>query len=85
MLKKAPTSTKPMIGGKKADKPKNTFNYNDPLQPSAAYGLPSNTSTSLIGRNDIGTRNYQTNIFNKKESSSRNIEEEELEDENSVK
>lgn len=41
--KKAPTGSKPMIGGKKPEKPKNTFAPIEPLRPAATYGLAHST------------------------------------------
>ena len=84
--KKAPAGSRPLIGGRRPEKQKssNTFAPIEPLRPAVAYGLAG--STQVQGRNDVNNyRNHKTNIFSKKDSSSKNIEEEELEDENSIK
>ena len=87
-IKKGPSSSRPMIGGRKPEKPKNTYMNPDPIQsvrPAATYGLNNSIHTQKPLRNDSMV-NARTVLDSRRNSSSKNnIEEEELEDENSVK
>ena len=87
-MRKVPTTSRPMIGGKKADKPKIGLASNaEAVRPAAVYGLSNGSSSQKQdNRNSSSTLNdHLSSLMPARQNTSpTNIEEEKIEEEHSL-